>query len=722
MATGNSSSKRKSSSSHKKKSRKSSSEVKKRSRSHKRSKSKKLHHRDASLTYSDDSLRSKDSVSVSSTDSEVEYKRSRSRTRKEEKGSNRKRVRRDSLSNEDSRESESPKKKQRSKRSEDRKSSSRRRNSSSYKSSKKDRSGERKKSSHKKHASGRSRRGKSVDSMHSNSRSLSSPRGGSSSGGEREFVNSRGRSEVKETKSKRNSGKMSHGREDSRSRSRSCSSFSGHSQENRYRSEDIYSNDNYRGRIRSVAIASETNEVDGGDYLKEENKADIIQAYDDCPSSRSNDSLDGNRKKNPSEHAYVDFRKRSKEDPKMFETAVAVDNSEGNESKTIVRQKAIEKFEASTGIHIPEGNDLESVLRKKALEKFEASALRKSPEADDLEAILRQKALENLKKFRGGLQADKKTVGDQKIDESENVANYLSNEDTFSTNLHREAVKVTESKETALEVTKSATKPSAENKSVSYSAESVGDQADKSDSVANRPSTEKVDAVTRTYLHKEAGKVAGPKETVSRVAKTSMESKYATSKGDSQIPDKNHIKPESRDQTSTSHVVPGAANSSLSQMVAGIATQNNNASIELTINKTKLNTSRTRIISPSDHSIDNQTPIAQNSPATKVVQPEHIEVKKIDEIPIPRASDLVSSAHMAEHSENCESSPHKASSCITPMSEKQESKESGDVIKGSSQFEQKTMSVMRGGEFVQVSYKVYIPNKPPALARRKLHR
>ncbi|KAL2944353.1 hypothetical protein RDABS01_032700 [Bienertia sinuspersici] len=38
------------------------------------------------------------------------------------------------------------------------------------------------------------------------------------------------------------------------------------------------------------------------------------------------------------------------------------------------------------------------------------------------------------------------------------------------------------------------------------------------------------------------------------------------------------------------------------------------------------------------------------------------------------------------------------------------------------QFQQKTMSVMRGGEMVQVSYKVYIPKKAPALARRQLKR
>ncbi|XP_004517131.1 uncharacterized protein [Cicer arietinum] len=45
-----------------------------------------------------------------------------------------------------------------------------------------------------------------------------------------------------------------------------------------------------------------------------------------------------------------------------------------------------------------------------------------------------------------------------------------------------------------------------------------------------------------------------------------------------------------------------------------------------------------------------------------------------------------------------------------------------DESKQGSQFEQKTMNVMRGGEMVQVNYKVYIPKKTPALARRQLKR
>ncbi|XP_022941381.1 pre-mRNA-splicing factor CWC22 homolog isoform X3 [Cucurbita moschata] len=39
-----------------------------------------------------------------------------------------------------------------------------------------------------------------------------------------------------------------------------------------------------------------------------------------------------------------------------------------------------------------------------------------------------------------------------------------------------------------------------------------------------------------------------------------------------------------------------------------------------------------------------------------------------------------------------------------------------------SQFEQKTMSVKRGGEMVQVNYKVYIPKRAPGLSRRQLKR
>lgn len=56
------------------------------------------------------------------------------------------------------------------------------------------------------------------------------------------------------------------------------------------------------------------------------------------------------------------------------------------------------------------------------------------------------------------------------------------------------------------------------------------------------------------------------------------------------------------------------------------------------------------------------------------------------------------------------------------LAEEGSSRKQQTEAKDGSQFEQKTMSVMRGGEMVQVSYKVYIPKKAPALARRQLKR
>ncbi|KAK6157380.1 hypothetical protein DH2020_011628 [Rehmannia glutinosa] len=69
----------------------------------------------------------------------------------------------------------------------------------------------------------------------------------------------------------------------------------------------------------------------------------------------------------------------------------------------------------------------------------------------------------------------------------------------------------------------------------------------------------------------------------------------------------------------------------------------------------------------------------------------------------------------------CSSSMAKPSSSVGPMSE-EHSLEQGNEAKDGSQFKEKTMFVMRGGEMVQVSYKVYIPKKAPALARRQLKR
>ncbi|KAK3034988.1 hypothetical protein RJ639_033366 [Escallonia herrerae] len=67
------------------------------------------------------------------------------------------------------------------------------------------------------------------------------------------------------------------------------------------------------------------------------------------------------------------------------------------------------------------------------------------------------------------------------------------------------------------------------------------------------------------------------------------------------------------------------------------------------------------------------------------------------------------------------SAASKPFSCIKSAEEHSPREGQGEG-KGSSQFEQKTITRIRDGELVQASYKVYIPKRAPALARRKLQR
>ncbi|XP_022976452.1 probable replication factor C subunit 1 isoform X2 [Cucurbita maxima] len=68
------------------------------------------------------------------------------------------------------------------------------------------------------------------------------------------------------------------------------------------------------------------------------------------------------------------------------------------------------------------------------------------------------------------------------------------------------------------------------------------------------------------------------------------------------------------------------------------------------------------------------------------------------------------------------SSAYKPSSSLNSISGENSLDKSRQESGEGSQFEQKTMSVMRGGEMVQVNYKVYIPKRAPALTRRQLKR
>ncbi|BBN06880.1 hypothetical protein MPTK1_3g24630 [Marchantia polymorpha subsp. ruderalis] len=82
------------------------------------------------------------------------------------------------------------------------------------------------------------------------------------------------------------------------------------------------------------------------------------------------------------------------------------------------------------------------------------------------------------------------------------------------------------------------------------------------------------------------------------------------------------------------------------------------------------------------------------------------------------------SAIVDEESAKNESTSEKTQSCLNDESKPGASstvREDGDEAGESGRFQQKSMSVSRGGESVQVSYKVYIPQRAAA-ARRRLQR
>ncbi|KAL3508703.1 hypothetical protein ACH5RR_028104 [Cinchona calisaya] len=107
-----------------------------------------------------------------------------------------------------------------------------------------------------------------------------------------------------------------------------------------------------------------------------------------------------------------------------------------------------------------------------------------------------------------------------------------------------------------------------------------------------------------------------------------------------------------------------------------------------------------------------------NQSKTSVASPDKnlIETKKSEtELKVVQSASPNSNRGMASSSATAE-----PASCAT--SERQSFNNQLDDAKDGSQYQQKTMSVMRGGEMVQVNYKVYIPKRAPALTRRQLKR
>nr|CAD1840945.1 unnamed protein product [Ananas comosus var. bracteatus] len=137
-------------------------------------------------------------------------------------------------------------------------------------------------------------------------------------------------------------------------RPRSRSPSRTHTDERRYKEES--------DRARRIRSESGVNDA------KDEERDKIIQAYDDFPSTQSNEGFDGKK----------------------------------SEKEMVSKNIETEPTENVDGVGI--------VL---ASEKSKIAVSSENLEADDLELVLRQKALENFKKFRGGVPAQRSS-GDHK--------------------------------------------------------------------------------------------------------------------------------------------------------------------------------------------------------------------------------------------------------------------------------------------------------------------
>lgn len=137
------------------------------------------------------------------------------------------------------------------------------------------------------------------------------------------------------------------------------------------------------------------------------------------------------------------------------------------------------------------------------------------------------------------------------------------------------------------------------------------------------------------------------------------------------------------------------------------------------INRPKLATPALRQFSLKTHNPLKQTPASDELHQANSLMTESALVKhsaKTAQAMTP------SSNYNEDLKDACGSAASESSSCIKSKLAENGSNKPKNETADSSQFEQKTMTVMRGGEMVQVSYKVYIPKKAPALARRQLQR
>ncbi|CAI8593176.1 unnamed protein product [Vicia faba] len=668
----------KSSTSLKKKHSKTSSKSKASSRSKNRKyKSKKVRRHDVSLSSSDyDDSKNIDTSMSSSSEDRSKRKRDRSRTRKDVK-SRKKRSRRRSCSSDSSEDSLFARKRKKVKR--------------------KNKYDETKEKSRRKK---KVKTEASVSLVSSGSRSCSICPGGVDSNDNVEHERSRERTERKE-KDKRRSRGRSGSAKSSRYRARSCSPCSSpHGECNCEGTEEKYVPKNKTRWLRSVITVA--NEGDESRQLSgNETKEEVVDDLDyPC---RSNDSNDGGSKRELDHHhthRVPEEELRAKDDTVDMNGDVNLTEPKLNDTSTL------EVCAGTSGSIKEETNGVSGALNDV-----------------DLELILRQRALENLRKFLGKVQSHAK-ASEQKNKIVSQVKQPITDKEELvqdKPNIHNVAIatkfgKQTPVEETSLHVGRRnlVTYPKNNGRNLNVDKEMSGSaktqMASAPGKVVDADSHSEV-VVTESNNNKTGNLELTPSESCHDSLQSRSSLKQTTVSG---LPREKLVLAESiknADTFEAARITSHCRSDSLND-IRGVPS----TGPKLSILEPKF----------KHNNLDKGKDVANDHSQFKSKQTSNSCEPSNAKLPVSEADEEKNATKTTQSSiQNIDGSARDiVESCNIATLESVENN-SGKLQDGSnqgSQFEQKTMTVMRGGELVQVSYKVYIPKKTPALARRKLKR
>lgn len=489
------------------------------------------------------------------------------------------------------------------------------------------------------HAKKKPRRDASDSSASSRSLSCSTCWDRSISGHEIELKRHRSR-HGKDERHERNLEKVKIGSKRSRYRSRSHSLCSRCSESSDYQSDEKVLAENTFRRLRSVITVTEK-DSEGRELNRDEHKEEIIYFHDDYPSCRSNDSNDGGSKREGDYYSHVGSEKDLRLENVQGDEAVV---SNPRISKLENHDEVSDRYgEGQCNVSIPncDEHQINDPVNEKA---SEVSGAISNLNGDDLESLLRQRALENLRKFQGGIRPSKKAADHQKDENYSNV--------NQSSSLKPESVQNKSLKEEGPRV--------------------VGAKSSKEDDA-------EVAVSNKTKLVKVTG--------VPTVGKDAT----CSTQNDENVLDGN-----------TGGIESVSARQNIDYPTEQMAISGNpNEKVKSTgAVQPKLATPTLVRHSSKTHSTIKQALVSQEHPGGKVL----VTKSSLDETAAVTASTDNSSSNNngLDANSTCGSGAPEPSTCLKSTTGENRSDTMQDEVKEGSQFEQKTMSVMRGGEMVQV--------------------